>query len=178
MRECDRLEALISEILALARLDAAPGAASPVEVPRLLASLQSNAQLGAPGQSVELTTVSDVELLGWADMLERALDNLLRNALRFSPPGKAVQLSARRAGDRLLLEVRDHGPGVDPQILPRLGEPFFRAPGQSAPGHGLGLAIARRAAERHGGRLLLDNHPDGGLLATIELPLGAHHRPV
>src|SRR5690606_6769294 len=102
----------------------------------------------------------DVELMGWADMLERAVDNLLRNALRFSPPGQPVELSARREADRLLLEVRDHGPGADLEILPRLGEPFFRAPGQNAPGHGLGLAIARRAAERHGGRLVLGNHPD------------------
>ncbi|RBB94072.1 two-component sensor histidine kinase, partial [Pseudomonas sp. MWU12-2115] len=53
----------------------------------------------------------------------------------------------------------------------QLGEPFFRAPGQSAPGHGLGLAIARRAAERHGGSLLLDNHSQGGFIATLELPL-------
>ncbi|MBD8491352.1 ATP-binding protein, partial [Pseudomonas syringae] len=50
------------------------------------------------------------------------------------------------------------------------GEPFYRAPGQSSAGHGLGLAIARRAAERHGGSLTLSNHPEGGFLAVIELP--------
>jgi signal transduction histidine kinase len=54
-----------------------------------------------------------------------------------------------------------------------LGEPFYRAPGQTASGHGLGLAIARRAAQRHGGELLLSNHPDGGFLAIIDLPAQA-----
>ncbi|MCF5501681.1 two-component sensor histidine kinase, partial [Pseudomonas syringae] len=55
--------------------------------------------------------------------------------------------------------------------LAQLGEPFYRAPGQSTPGHGLGLAIAKRAAERHGGSLILGNHPDGGFVATLDLPL-------
>jgi len=67
--------------------------------------------------------------------------------------------------------VRDHGPGVDAAHLSQLSEPFFRAPGQTAAGHGLGLAIARRAAERHGGQLQLGNHPAGGFIASLRLPL-------
>ena len=67
--------------------------------------------------------------------------------------------------------MRDHGPGVAPEHLEQLGEPFFRAPGQSAAGHGLGLAITRRAAERHGGSLRLENHPQGGFVATLVLPV-------
>ncbi|MDT4882044.1 Sensor protein QseC [compost metagenome] len=70
----------------------------------------------------------------------------------------------------LLIRVRDHGPGVAAEHLARLGEPFFRAPNQSGAGHGLGLAIARRAVERHGGSLDLGNHPEGGFIATLELP--------
>jgi signal transduction histidine kinase len=54
--------------------------------------------------------------------------------------------------------------------LAQLGEPFYRAPGQIAPGYGLGLAIAKRAAEKHGGNLILENHPDGGFVASLELP--------
>jgi signal transduction histidine kinase len=104
-------------------------------------------------------------------MLERALDNLLRNALRFNPEGVPVELRAQRDGDELVLSVRDHGPGVADEHLPQLSQPFFRAPGQTAAGHGLGLAIARRAAERHGGQLQLANHPDGGFIASLRLPL-------
>ncbi len=104
-------------------------------------------------------------------MIERAVDNLLRNAQRFNPPGQPIELQAHRQGERILISVRDHGPGVEAEHLSQLGEPFYRAPGQTAQGHGLGLAIARRAAERHGGNLILANHPDGGFSASIDLPL-------
>ena len=104
-------------------------------------------------------------------MIERAVDNLLRNAQRFNPLGEPIELTALREGERIVISVRDHGPGVADEYLTQLGEPFFRAPGQTAAGHGLGLAIARRAAERHGGRLVLGNHPQGGFVATLELPL-------
>jgi signal transduction histidine kinase len=104
-------------------------------------------------------------------MIERAVDNLLRNAQRFNPPGQPIELHAQRQGERILISVRDHGPGVDAEHLSQLGEPFYRAPGQTAQGHGLGLAIARRAAERHGGSLILANHPTGGFIASIDLPL-------
>ena len=104
-------------------------------------------------------------------MLERALDNLLRNALRFNPQGQPVDLRVKEGENGLTITVRDHGPGVAIEHLAQLGEPFFRAPHQTGAGHGLGLAIARRAIERHGGSLRLDNHPEGGFIATLELPL-------
>lgn len=170
-QECDRLEALISEILALARLDSNPGASQAVDIAALLERLRADARLTAPEQAVELSVEPGLTLQGWPDMLERAIDNLLRNALRFSPPERPIEIHAERRQDRLLLSIRDHGPGVPSEHLGQLGEPFFRAPGQSAAGYGLGLAIARRAAERHGGQLLLANHPDGGFIATLSLPL-------
>ncbi len=169
--ECDRLEALIGEILALARLDNEPGAARPVDLGELIERLRRDSALSAPGQEIHCDVQPGLTLSGWPDMLERALDNLLRNALRFSPPGQPVEIRARSDGQRLRLSVRDHGPGVVPEHLARLGEPFYRAPDQSTQGHGLGLAIARRAAERHDGRLELANPPDGGFVATLDLPL-------
>ena len=71
--------------------------------------------------------------------------------------------------------MRDHGPGVSAEQLPKLGEAFFRAPGQGNSGHGLGLTIARRAAERHGGSLELSNASDGGFIACLQLPLAEQH---
>jgi two-component system OmpR family sensor kinase len=170
-RECDRLEALISEILVLARLDADFGDAEPVDLDEMLQHLKNDALLSAADQQVRIGIHDGVELQGWPDMLERALDNLLRNALRFNPEGKTIDFLAQREGDRLLISVRDHGPGVAPEFLPQLGEPFYRAPGQTTPGYGLGLAIAKRAAERHGGHLTLANHPQGGFVASMDLPL-------
>lgn len=171
-QECDRLEALIGEILALARLDADPGAAQRVELRPLLDGLITDAALAAPEQRVAIhVDEGENALQGWPDMLTRALDNLLRNAMRFNPAGNTIDVSVTRQADQLRIAVRDHGPGAPLEILGRLGEPFFRAPHQQISGHGLGLAIARRAAERHGGRLLLANHPQGGFIATLELPL-------
>ncbi|ERI53702.1 sensor histidine kinase [Pseudomonas sp. EGD-AK9] len=176
-QECDRLEALISEILALARLDADLGAAQPVDLAAMLGKLQEDASLIAPEQRLQIHLEHSAALHGWPDLLERALDNLLRNALRFNPSGQPIEIDVRRQGERLLLSVRDHGPGVATDHLQRLGEPFFRAPGQNGAGHGLGLAIARRAAQRHGGELLLANHPEGGFVATLSLPLQPQNRP-
>ena len=170
-RECDRLEALISEILVLARVDADHASAEEVDLNALLSTVQKDAGMAAPEQQIELQAEQQLHLKGWPTMLERALDNLLRNAQRFNPPGQAIEVLALRQGERIVISVRDHGPGVEAEHLPQLGEPFFRAPGQSAAGHGLGLAIARRAAERHGGSLVLGNHPEGGFIASLELPL-------
>lgn len=170
-RECDRLEALISEILVLARVDADNASAEEVDLNALLQALQKDAQLACPEQQVQITAQAQLSLRGWPTMLERAVDNLLRNAQRFNPAGQPIEVTALRQGEKIQISVRDHGPGVDAEHLRQLGEPFFRAPGQSAPGHGLGLAIARRAAERHGGSLILGNHPLGGFIATLELPL-------
>src|SRR5476651_1155350 len=114
---------------------------------------------------------SQLSLKGWPTMIERAVDNLLRNAQRFNPVGQPIEMQASRQGERMVVSVRDHGPGVEAAHLNLLGEPFYRAPGQTAAGHGLGLAIARRAAERHGGSLVLANHPEGGFIASLELPL-------
>ncbi|WJN61186.1 HAMP domain-containing sensor histidine kinase [Pseudomonas sp. SO81] len=171
-QECDRLEALIAEILALARLDADPGTPQPVDLRRLLDGLLEDAALATPEQRLQVRMDSrPIALQGWPDMLGRALDNLLRNALRFNPVEQPIEIEVSQQDGFLRIAVRDHGPGAPAEIIERLGEPFFRAPKQEAPGHGLGLAIARRAAERHEGQLLLANHPQGGFVATLELPL-------
>ena len=172
-KECDRLEALISEILELARLDAEPGTASLVSLQPIFQQLVENARIVAPNQRIDSKVQDGILLRGWPDMLERALDNLLRNALRFNPEGMPIELHAQAGAGWLTLSIRDHGPGVNGEHLARLSEPFFRAPGQTTAGHGLGLAIARRAAERHGGELLLNNHPQGGFIASLKLPLNA-----
>ncbi|EPJ91905.1 HAMP domain-containing sensor histidine kinase, partial [Pseudomonas sp. CFII68] len=141
-RECDRLEALISEILVLARVDADNASAEEVELNGLLVTLQKDAQLASPEQTVQLETEADLTLKGWPTMIERAVDNLLRNAQRFNPAGQSIEMRAARQGERIMISVRDHGPGVEAEHLGQLAEPFYRAPGQTAAGHGLGLAIA------------------------------------
>ena len=108
---------------------------------------------------------------GWPDVLQRALDNLLRNALRFNPAPEPIEITVSQWQDFISISIRDHGPGIGKEWLGQLGDSFFRAPGQVQQGYGLGLAIAKRAIEQHGGLLKFGNHPDGGFIATVELPI-------
>jgi two-component system sensor histidine kinase MprB len=109
--------------------------------------------------------------------LERAIANLLDNACKWNPPTPSTR-PARPAGDPIevrvrggVLEVRDHGPGIAAEDLPRVFDRFYRAPGARArPGSGLGLAIVRQMAEAHGGAVHAINDPGGGARLTLELP--------
>jgi two-component system sensor histidine kinase MprB len=99
--------------------------------------------------------------------LERAIANLLDNALKWSPPGGPVEVYVCHGR----LEVRDHGPGIAAPDLPRVFDRFYRAPAaRGLPGSGLGLAIVRQVAETHGGAVHAANSPDGGARLTLELP--------
>ena len=169
-QECDRLEALIAEILTLARLDADLSRAHSAPLAPILASLEANFALSAPQQRLKISQEEGLVITGWPEMIERALDNLIRNATRFNPADQPIEIEAKRHANMLVIRVRDHGPGAPVEVLDKLGEPFYRAPNQSSAGHGLGLAIARRAAQRHGGELKVENHPQGGFVATLSMP--------
>lgn len=169
-QECDRLEALIGEILALARLDADLGEAVDIDLPALLDTFKDDAALHVPPQHLKITLPPTVQLCSWPQMLQRILDNLLRNAQRFNPPEQPIEINVSCQDEHYRISVRDHGPGVDEEDLPHLGEPFYRANGQGANGHGLGLTIALRAAEKMGATLQFANHPQGGFMATLSIP--------
>ncbi len=105
--------------------------------------------------------------------------NLVGNALRHGAPPVIVTAAAEpigRDGGRLILEVRDHGPGLPPAVVPRVFDRFFKADTARArsEGSGLGLAIARQNAQLHGGHLEAGNHPAGGAMFTVSLPLDGH----
>lgn len=169
--ECDRLESLISEILTLARLDSVPGNKTAVLLAPLLYKLQEDAKFSSPKQRIMINiTNEDILINGWADRLERALDNLIRNALRFNPVEKPIEIKVWQKINQIHITIRDHGVGVTPENLAQLSKPFFRAPGQTSQGYGLGLAISRRAIENHHGKILFNNHPEGGFIVEIILP--------
>lgn len=165
-RECDRLDRLIDEILTLSRFDSHAEAAQPVNLSVLLRETLAE----FPDLPVKLDTPTELWVQGWPAWLEKALSNLLRNAARFNPPDTALDIALSTDGTTHTLCLRDHGPGCAPALLPRLGEPFLRAPGQQTAGYGLGLAIVKRAIERHGGTIAFDSPPDGGFQVEITLP--------
>lgn len=169
--ECERLDALINEILTLARLDQVQENKQVIAIDQLLYKLRDDAALLEPEQSIEISCAANCTYLGRPEILQRALDNLLRNALRFNPESMPIHIEVSQQATGLTIRIRDHGPGVAENWLSQLGDNFFRVPGQTQQGYGLGLTIAKRAIEQHGGQLLFRNHPDGGFVATVQLPL-------
>jgi two-component system sensor histidine kinase CpxA len=130
--------------------------------------------------TVELRSGGPVRVTGTRTLLRSALENVVRNALRHTAEGSAVEVSveveAREAAREAVVRVRDHGPGLPAHQLERIFEPFYRvddARTREAGGHGLGLAIARRAVHQHGGRIAAGLAPGGGLVVTIRLPAEA-----
>ena len=118
-------------------------------------------------------------VLGDAELLRRAVENVVRNAIRHAPPGTAVEVDAVEKADGVHVTVRDHGPGVPPGALPNLFEPFYRVEsdrGRSSGGVGLGLAIVRRAVELHHGTVSARN-ADPGLLVEIVIPAAPKTAP-
>lgn len=174
-RETVRLDALVGQLLALARLDAGTTTESPVEldVVDLLADVAQDARFEAraAGRDVDFDGALAFVMSCRVELLRRALENVLRNAVKYTAEGTAVEVSAERTSDgRLRIAVCDRGPGVAQSELAAIFEPFRRVAGNAQDGFGLGLAIARRAIEAHGGAIRAENRGDGGLCVVIELP--------
>ncbi len=103
-------------------------------------------------------------------LMQQALSNLLLNAVVHTPPGSPIWLQARQEESSLVMNVLDSGPGLPPELLPRIFDKFFRAPDAPAGGSGLGLAIVKGFVEAHGGQITAANRPGGGAVFTIRIP--------
>ncbi|HEY4023538.1 MAG TPA: sensor histidine kinase, partial [Pseudonocardiaceae bacterium] len=134
---------------------------------------RTNTITSEPGTAITFDThLQPWTLLGDANSLQRAVMNLLDNAVKFSPPGGHVTITLRPLGDgTAVLEVADQGPGITDTDLPHVFERFYRsADARQLPGSGLGLSIVWQAAQRHGGMAYAGHAPDGGALMTLRLP--------
>ena len=187
-RELLRLQRLVGDLLELSRLEtAAPDQAlrrERVDLPELLRNVWSNLQPLASRRGVKLHLESDVELHLEADgqRLHRALLNLLDNALRHSPEGGEIEVALDQSQGWCRISIRDHGQGLGEEELERMFERFYRGdPARTkvqGGGSGLGLAIVQQIVMTHRGRVQAGNHPDGGALIEVLLPLqpSAEHR--
>jgi two-component system sensor histidine kinase CpxA len=176
-RETERLDELIGESLSLTRL--AAGAGMHRELVDLAAVLEGVAQdahfeAAQRERRVMLTVHELLSVEGDPELIHRAVENVVRNAVHYTGKGTAVELALQRESGRALITVRDHGAGASEKDLGHLFDPFFRASearDRASGGYGLGLAIARRAIEAHGGAIVAMNAAGGGLLVSIRLPL-------
>ncbi len=180
-RECGRINRLIGEILSLSRIEALEPVREPFSVRALVQELREDIHFQAPDRPLSFDLAQDVRVRGNRQLLERALSNVFNNALKHTPEGTGIDLSQTRQGAVLTLRIRDHVPGVEPEVLERLFDPFFRqisarsggAATGDADGYGLGLSIARRALTILGGSIEAKNHAQGGLELVICLPVVA-----
>lgn len=175
-REIARLDKLVGEVLTLSRLEGGTGEESKtrVDVIELVAGIADDAQFEARANGRDLNFAGNGEFVidGRAELLHRAFENVLRNAVKFTRPGTSVEVTAEQSvAGQLRLGICDQGPGVPTNELDAIFEPFHRCAGSvSADGFGLGLAIARRAIETHGGTIRAANRAEGGLCLEIVLP--------
>jgi two-component system sensor histidine kinase CpxA len=175
-RDVGRLTVLVNELLQLTRAEGDPSAHSleRVRLGDLLESLLEDCQMEAEAKGCQLnfSRSADCSVLGDPELVRRALENVVRNAIRHAPEGTAVEIGLELLEDWAVVVVGDGGPGVAGELLTTIFEPFFRVEGdrsRASGGVGLGLAIARRAVELHRGRISAQN-TSPGLAVTIELP--------
>ncbi|MFP1823122.1 ATP-binding protein [Lonsdalea quercina] len=178
-REAERMDKMIGELLTLSRTDNAEINQEINEeyfdLLGLVNAVVNDARYEAqiPGVEINLNAgdYEDYTLKGVSELMRRAVDNIIRNALRFSSMGEEVTVTLRKSEREWIIDVADSGPGVEKGKLSSIFDPFIRIDSpQSGKGYGLGLAIARKAVLAHGGRIEAMNREPRGLLIRISLP--------
>ena len=179
--EAERLNELIGRLLTIARLETGDEALQkyPLDLGELVTEIAQDADFEAQDRHchVQVTTAEDCFVIGDAGLLHSAVENVVRNATRYTAEGTTVQVHLERSGagkPEAMIRVSDSGPGVPEDALEKIFRPFYRiddARGRRTGGVGLGLAITQRAVRLHGGRVAASNRPGGGLVVEISLPL-------
>jgi two-component system sensor histidine kinase CpxA len=176
-READQLNEMIGELLTLTELET--GAENlqteTVALDGLLNEIIADADFEARSQQrhVVLAAATACRLNGNRKLLRSALENVIRNAIRYTAPDTTVEVQLKEQGTQATIQIRDHGPGVPPEMLSHIFRPFYRvadARDRQSGGTGLGLAITERAIRLHHGEVNARNAPDGGLLVSLTLP--------
>jgi two-component system sensor histidine kinase CpxA len=176
-REAERLEEMIAQAIQLSRMETTPPSkVENVALDRLIDDVAGDAAFEAQARpcALHIAQSAPLEVRGEADLLTSAIENVVRNAVKYTAADTTVNIRLDQVGSQARLRVRDCGPGVAAADCARIFEPYYRtdtARQRSSGGSGLGLAIARRAVERQGGRIHASNAEGGGLEVEILLPL-------
>ena len=186
--DVSRLDVLMGQLLTLSRLDAdlGHGERESINLVQLVEEVAADGNFEAQAEGKRVlfrSALARLDLLANAIALRSAAENVIRNGVRFAPPGSEVSVDLRvveqATGDCIQLRVRDCGPGVPEEHLAEIFLPFFQVRGESIPlvGNGLGLAIALEAVRMHRGTILARNLLPSGLEIDIEIPLDAASAP-
>ena len=178
-RESVRMDKLVGELLTLSRLEADPQLPKDelVDMQELVDGVAGDVRFeaGTEGPAIEVAIAGEPQaaVRGAPDLLWRAVENVVRNAVKHGGAGGVVEVRLRAAAGSVYIDVLDRGPGIAPADLPTIFQPFFRSnPSKNnVDGHGLGLAIAERVIHAHGGTIRATNREGGGLQVAIALPL-------
>jgi signal transduction histidine kinase len=176
--EAKRLDDLIGQLLTLSRIESGShDPASSIDLTALVHEVVTDADFEARAQSrrVSMTGFEACTVSGTEELLRSAVENVVRNGVRYTREGTTVDVSIRRERDRAVIRVRDRGPGVPDAMLSEMFLPFRRVHTTHVTrtdGSGLGLAIANRAVAASGGKIAAMNAADGGLIVEIEAPFG------
>lgn len=171
------MDKLVDEILTLSRVQAGVTGShdEDINIDALLAGIVDDAQIEAtPKQcTVVIQHESGAWVRGREELLHRAIENIVRNAIKFTKHGTQVMVDAQTIlqGKTLRLRICDQGTGVAANELTSIFLPFYRGLETEKDGHGLGLAIAQRVIIAHGGKISATNRSEGGLCVEVELPL-------
>jgi len=179
-REIERLDALISQVLKLARLHGTDGlfARETFDLDEVIEEVVCDANFEGAAKRcvVRLEGAARAAVNGNRELLRSAVENVLRNAVRYSPEGAPVEVAVVRAEGGVVISIRDRGPGVPESDLERIFEPFYRvaeARDRDTGGEGIGLAITAQVMKAHGGSARAANRSAGGFEVRLSLPMGA-----
>jgi two-component system, OmpR family, sensor kinase len=179
-REIERLDGLITQVLKLARLSGtdAPFERETFDVDEVIEEVVRDANFEGAAKACTVQTVggAKISVNGNRELLRSAIENVLRNAVRYSPNGARVDVAVERSDAGLTVSVRDQGPGVPESDVERIFEPFYRVAesrDRDTGGEGIGLAITSRVMKAHGGSAKADNRAGGGFEVRLSLPLAA-----
>jgi signal transduction histidine kinase len=172
--EIERVEALASQVLALARAEQLGDAGDSTSVNHAVKHVISDAEFEAGARDVRIVYLDsgvDVLIKGKTDVVSSAIENVIRNAIQHTPPNGEVSVTVRDgASGTVEVTVTDSGPGVPDRDLDKIFEPFYRID-TNRPGAGIGLAITKRVLQQLGGTLTASNQAAGGLAITMRFPL-------
>jgi signal transduction histidine kinase len=172
--EAGRLQDMVTVFLDLERLGAGhwDGEAGRVDLAALVKARIEilEAAAGTRGLSIATSIESGSGVVGVPALLDRVVDNLVGNAIKYSKPGQEIAVDVRPRGDRIVLTVRDHGPGIPDESLARIFDRFYRVPGTEGSGAGLGLALVKDVVDWHGGCITIESEPGVGSVFTVSLP--------